>query len=705
MSNATSGRPITGAHVIIEGDVCEVLRDFDTNTFDACFCDPPYLYEFMNKSFDKQHKAMKGANDGQKMQAWHEAWCREVYRVLKPGGFVLAFGGTRTVHRLASALEDAGFEPRDMLCYLFGSGFPKSANILKSMNKVPKALDKAYGESIIRAWIESSDSARLADLQSLKRETETGTSMPRSDSALASVVLSVSQENSHASAIIAELCSIEARRIKEVSLSFALTSAESYTTELSVLVTIAECSRESQGQMPFMADSSALCDAWGCLAERTMDNLKAAEVLRTWLGRKKCSEEADTDALCVALTEDLKLIILSQSETFLSLDTIQRTDCVSAISVTITESTMASLISFTVNTLKRRETDCWRGYGTALKPAVELLTLAMKPTDGTFAQNALTWSVAGLNIDAGRIPSGTEHMRGEVKGRNVDLPGAERTDSAAGMYAAGSSFKANDSPLGRWPANLLLSHHEDCREVGTRRVRSGNSVATESTLSTIKGGLGGKISRHYADADGMEEVTAWECHPECPVRMLDEQAAGKMHSAGHARPFTERSKREPTSVVEFSNVSGDGGGRYGDDGGPSRFFYTAKVSSRERHLGGVDCRHATLKPMALTEYLSRLLLPPARADNSLRQLLIPFSGAGSEVAGALRAGWDLVIGIENDAESVQWAEARVAAAVRETETGIREPGKGRRKVAVGEQTEVVEPSAKVETDAECESPT
>jgi len=67
------------------------------------------------------------------MEAWHLAWATAALRVIKPGGYLLAFGGTRTHHRLWCALEDAGFEIRDTIMYVFGSGFPKSHNIGKAM--------------------------------------------------------------------------------------------------------------------------------------------------------------------------------------------------------------------------------------------------------------------------------------------------------------------------------------------------------------------------------------------------------------------------------------------------------------------------------------------------------------------------------------------------------------------------------------------
>lgn len=96
-------------------------------------------------------------------------------------------------------------------------------------------------------------------------------------------------------------------------------------------------------------------------------------------------------------------------------------------------------------------------------------------------------------------------------------------------------------------------------------------------------------------------------------------------------------------------------------GGPSRFFYSAKVSTGERSGGVVGKNnHPTLKPLALTEYLARLLLVPPRADGQPRRILVPFSGAGSEMIGCLLAGWDEVHGIEIDPAFVDIAHARIA---------------------------------------------
>jgi site-specific DNA-methyltransferase (adenine-specific) len=100
---------------LLHGDCLERLKELPDNSVDACVTDPPYGLSFMGKAWDYD---VPGA----------EVW-REVLRVLEPGGHLLAFAGTRTQHRMAVAIEDAGFEIRDMIAWVYGSGFPKSRNL------------------------------------------------------------------------------------------------------------------------------------------------------------------------------------------------------------------------------------------------------------------------------------------------------------------------------------------------------------------------------------------------------------------------------------------------------------------------------------------------------------------------------------------------------------------------------------------------
>lgn len=103
---------------------------------DCVVTDPPYLLNFMGKEFDRQHQDLPGGNAGQKMQAWHYRWAKIAYDLLPPGGYIAAFGGDRTFHRLYSAIEDAGFEPRHTVMWIFGTGFPKSRNVSADLEKM-----------------------------------------------------------------------------------------------------------------------------------------------------------------------------------------------------------------------------------------------------------------------------------------------------------------------------------------------------------------------------------------------------------------------------------------------------------------------------------------------------------------------------------------------------------------------------------------
>jgi DNA modification methylase len=142
------------------GDCLDVLRAMADNSVDAVVTDPPYGIRFMGKAWDgadiearvadrqaaSSHSPCAGPNGGHKsvaaeagkydtsltanqaFQEWTQEWAKEALRVLKPGGYLLSFSSTRTYHRMASGVEDAGFEVRDQIGWMFGSGFPKSHN-------------------------------------------------------------------------------------------------------------------------------------------------------------------------------------------------------------------------------------------------------------------------------------------------------------------------------------------------------------------------------------------------------------------------------------------------------------------------------------------------------------------------------------------------------------------------------------------------
>jgi DNA modification methylase len=264
----------------------------------------------------------------------------------------------------------------------------------------------------------------------------------------------------------------------------------------------------------------------------------------------------------------------------------------------------------------------WHGHGTALKPAHEPIALARKPLEGTLAENIRRWGVGPIAIDASRIG---EQVYSQEEWNQKSLA---RTSGAAFGVHKGSTGPV---PQGRWPANLLLDEH---------------------AAEALDEQTGDRVSRPAVTRNG---------------------GGGRIFNGGPDEPRPD---------------SG-----YSDSGGASRFFYTTKASRKERekgceHLplrsaaemtdseegqarldsprtgagrtGGARNHHPTVKPIDLVRYLSRLILPPTPDP----VLLVPFSGSGSEMIGALLAGWPFVLGIERDPEYIQIAHARLAAHVQ-----------------------------------------
>jgi hypothetical protein len=437
---------------LMHSDMLDALCGMPDNHFDAIACDPPYGFEFMGKRWDYSVPSV-------------EQW-KECLRVLKPGAPLVAFGGSRMYHRLAVNVEDAGFELRDQLMWLYAKGFPKSQNI-------GLAIDKAAGA--VRPI--------------------TGTRVLTGNAAVS---------------------------LKDKGGTFGVQV--------------------------------------GTVPAKTVNTTGPA-------------------------TE------LAQS---------------------------------------------WDGYGTALKPAHEPIVLARKPLDGTMVQNVARWGVGGLAIDACRI-GGESTKRISNAGTNGD------------GYGMGKHFHVNGSDAGRWPANLLLSHGDDCVQ--------------------------------------LDDV--WHCGEDCAVRILDEEIGPRKSgvvvrvNGGGGQIMSglgDNAYKPKPSLPNLGYMDGKTN--------PSRFFFCAKVSTKEREAGcealplrsagevtdsnedddQLDCprtgagrtggarnHQPTLKPISLTTWLARLIKPPRPGT-----LLVPFAGAGSEMIGAILAGWSHVTGIEQDAEYCEIARARIA---------------------------------------------
>jgi site-specific DNA-methyltransferase (adenine-specific) len=250
----------------------------------------------------------------------------------------------------------------------------------------------------------------------------------------------------------------------------------------------------------------------------------------------------------------------------------------------------------------------WDGWGTALKPAWEPIIVARKPLVGTVAQNVLEYGVGGINIDGCRIPT-TDALCGGAYSGGLRPNSAMRCTGEVGgkssiLEAGGPRLEKRDfvQPPGRWPANVILDE-----EAG---------------------------------------------------QALDEQTAGQLHSPGGQTAGAH------LNVADTYNASSIMMGRhntfrFGDGNeGASRFFYCAKVSSKER---GKDNRHPTVKPVALMRYLVKLVTPPDGL------VLDPFMGSGSTGIAALAEGF-LFQGIEQELEYFNLARQRIYNSLRKPVT-------------------------------------
>jgi DNA modification methylase len=130
---------------LMQGDCLEMMKGISDNSVDSIVTDPPYGLKFMGKTWDCEVPSQ-------------EIW-EECLRVLKPGGHLLAFAGTRTQHRMACRIEDAGFEIRDMITWNYGSGFPKSLNVSKSIDKAAGAKREVIG---VKKLVDGSNARKTA---------------------------------------------------------------------------------------------------------------------------------------------------------------------------------------------------------------------------------------------------------------------------------------------------------------------------------------------------------------------------------------------------------------------------------------------------------------------------------------------------------------------------------------------------------------
>jgi len=332
---------------------------------------------------------------------------------------------------------------------------------------------------------------------------------------------------------------------------------------------------------------------------------------------------------------------------------------------------------------KTEEGKQWEGWGSALKPANEPIVLARKPLEKglSIAENVLKWGVGGINIDGCRV--GEELIKGQ-----------KASTLGNGLNMSGGKAQEEYMPIdnkGRFPANLILSHHPDCVCNGLKKVKGivggKNDIVVESKFGQVSNTPQKPFD--YTDENGNETIEDWTCHEDCPIRIMDEQS-------GISK--SNDSKRNRQTLGSFG-MPNDETPEYNDKGGASRFFYCAKASKSERNNGleGFEEKqtkgggggigdyledvnsasgkygsekapsknfHPTVKPVKLMQYLVRMVTPP----NGI--VLDPFCGSGTTGIACKLEGLNFV-GIDITPEYCEIADARIKNFVEEEDEKLK----------------------------------
>jgi len=643
------------------------LKELEENSIDSIVTDPPYFINFMNKKWDaKEHIAS------------HPDFWTECLRVLKPGGHVLAFGHSRTHHRLFTAIEDAGFQIKDTIMWMYGSGFPKSHNIGKSVDALqktgksnPKALkeveQKHGGESYKLKGKNNGIMGETVEWERKEYQTDTGWEGWGTALKPSIEIVAHAQKPFTVVPFCAILDEVD-NNIKELlcllqsSAKYAPTSSRSSQSELgeavsdSVLCPADEKRGKQLDEPNEKTDTSNLLET-----ERTVWNTeKLWNNILVDLYKKQNTFTTEITTNLITHLQILNLSILENTQAF--------TTPVEIPTVGSKLDALPATKSLTKEKNKQTYTQIITALADALlkikivserTDAKRAICLAQKPREGTYANNVLKHGVGGINIDACRVGSNEDfsHVKPRTMMKNTGSVAKSKKEGKEHNHEAATSLQAAKEKLqnlGRFPANVILTHHPDCKLVGEAQETFQSSFAgTKGGVYNTPGSPSG-----WQSGDHTEEIKTinpvYECVEGCPIKELDTQAP-KVGNAFKAKRKKDTTGGTGDSWKTDGKKEGEDNGKYDGLSGASRFFYCAKAGKKDRNKYTPEelrNHHPTVKPLKLMNYLIKLVTPAGGT------VLDPFMGSGSTGITALEGGWDF-IGIEKDKEYYEIAKARL----------------------------------------------
>jgi len=539
---------------IYQGDCLDVLPTLPDNSVDSIVTDPPYELGFMGKSWDNSGIAYN-------VDMW-----KECLRVLKPGGHLLSFSGTRTYHRMAVAIEDAGFEIRDMIEWVYSTGFPKSLNVYKHLQKKCKCGNMEVYENRIKQMGKDSEA-----------ETE--------------YFLRFMQE-----ADLSQTISPEKKQGKVLQSGLSEQSSH----------------RTVQGEEPEESSKGR--------EERVLErgnNTKKTE------GKLQGSDLSEMPERVFSDGEERRIYNATQAgDGSAPKQTINENGSSASQGPQSEQQQYREPCAF----CKQWGTQAIRtlGVGTATKPAHEPICMARKPlAEKTVAKNVLKYGTGGINVDGSRV--GTE--------KHIIRGGGQFTKDGEKTFFP--SDEINEERTGRFPANLIHDNSEEVQECFPE-----TTVRTRKARTAVKGGCSGALG-HFGGSSP-DAIGTW---PEDNGGNASRFFKSIIYQAKASK--SERNKGceglEDKTLYEADNDHGNlghflvkkAGGDIGD-----------KIV-RKNH-------HPTVKPIALMEYLIKMITPPQGT------VLDPFAGSGTTLIAAKKNGFNY-IGIELNAEYIKIAEARLKA--------------------------------------------